>query len=139
MTPASRGALARLCWLSPPRRLLLAFFLLGLFNNAGYVIMNAGAKEITPCLVGLVYVANVLPSMSIQLMLPFFQHRVGIRARVRAATLFMVCSIGLVIVGQLANSIPLALFGVALGSAQSGLGEASLLACAGLYDNRWPR
>ena len=60
------------------RRLLLAFFLLGLFNNTGYVVMNAGAKEITPCLVGLVYVANVLPSMSVKLTLPFWQHRVSL-------------------------------------------------------------
>ena len=117
------------------RRLLLAFFLLGLFNNTGYVVMNAGAKEITPCLVGLVYVANVLPSMSVKLTLPFWQHRVSIRARLRVAASLMVSSLAMVIAGQLNNSVPLALLGVALGAAQSGMGEASLLACAGLYDN----
>lgn len=121
--------------MTPARRLLLAFFLLGLFNNMGYVVMNAGAKEITPCLVGLVYVANVLPSMSIKLTLPFWQHLVNIHARIRVAAALMVCSLAMVIAGQLNSSVSLALLGVAMGSAQSGLGEASLLACAGLYDN----
>lgn len=38
------------------------FFLSGLLNNSSYVIMIAGAKNIAPSMVGLVYVCNVVPS-----------------------------------------------------------------------------
>ena len=51
------------------------------------------------------------------------------------ATLLMLSSFILVIIGQLRESVTLALIGVAMGSAQAGLGEASLLASAGMYDN----
>ena len=40
---------------------LLAFFLAGLFNNSSYVIMIAGAKNISPSMVGLVYVCLIVP------------------------------------------------------------------------------
>ena len=40
----------------------IGFFVSGLFNNASYVIMLAGAKNITPSAVGLVYVCNIFPS-----------------------------------------------------------------------------
>lgn len=36
----------------------LGFFLAGLFNNASFVIMIAGAKNIAPSMVGLVYVSK---------------------------------------------------------------------------------
>ena len=41
---------------------IIGFFLAGLLNNASYVIMIAGAKNIAPSMVGLVYVCNVVPS-----------------------------------------------------------------------------
>jgi battenin len=112
------------------------FWLLGLFNNAGYVIMNAGAKDITPCLVGLVYVANVIPSLSIKATLPFWQHRVSYSTRLRVATALMFTSFIVVVLGQVLHSPGLQLFGVACGAAQSGLGEASLLAMASLYGSK---
>ncbi len=135
--PARRGCGACRRYFRPAaRRNLLAFWLLGLLNNAGYVVMNAGAKEITPCLVGLVYVANVVPSFCTKLSLPFWQHRVGYRTRLAGATALMAASFLVVVAGNVAGSPGVELLGVALGSLQSGLGEASVLAMAGLYDSR---
>jgi battenin len=116
-----------------PSRTTLSFWLMGLLNNSAYVIMNAGAKDITPCLVGLVYIANVLPSLATKATLPFWQHRVNYTTRLAVATVLMFSSFVTVILGQVAASPALQLFGVALGSAQSGLGEASLLAMASFY------
>jgi battenin len=130
---------ARKCRPTKPTRTTLSFWIMGLLNNGGYVIMNAGAKDITPCLVGLVYIANVLPSLSIKATLPFWQHRVSYSKRISMATLLMFLSFVVVILGQLASSPVLQLFGVALGSAQSGLGEASLLAMASLYEGSQSR
>ena len=103
--PARRGCGACRRYFRPAaRRNLLAFWLLGLLNNAGYVVMNAGAKEITPCLVGLVYVANVVPSFCTKLSLPFWQHRVGYRTRLAGATALMAASFLVVVAGNVAGS-----------------------------------
>jgi hypothetical protein len=51
--------------LQRPRHDAAAFFLLGLLNNAGYVIMNAGAREIQSGGVALVYMAGVFPSFMV--------------------------------------------------------------------------
>ena len=118
---------------SQRHRTTISFWLLGLLNNTAYVVMNAGAKEITPCLVGLVYVANVVPSLLVKLTLPFWQHRVGYFTRLAVATTLMFVSFFVVILGQIFQSPGLQLLGVACGATQSGLGEASLLAMASLY------
>ena len=39
---------------------IIGFFLAGLLNNSSFVIMIAGAKDIAPSLVGLVYVCNIV-------------------------------------------------------------------------------
>lgn len=41
---------------------IIGFFISGVLNNSSYVIMIAGAKNIAPSMVGLVYVCNVVPS-----------------------------------------------------------------------------
>ena len=49
------------------RRNLAAFWLLGLLNNYSYVFMNAAAQSISDGGVGLVYLANIAPTMLIKL------------------------------------------------------------------------
>jgi hypothetical protein len=44
------------------RQDIFGFFISGLLNNSSYVIMIAGAKNIAPSMVGLVYVCNVVPA-----------------------------------------------------------------------------
>lgn len=49
-----------------------AFWLLGLINNSGYVIMMAVAKEIAPGAVGVVFFADVAPTMIIKVTAPYW-------------------------------------------------------------------
>lgn len=55
------------------RRNLLAFWLLGLLNNAPYVVMIAGAKEIDPAAVGLVYFCAIAPVFVVKLSGPYWR------------------------------------------------------------------
>ena len=92
--------------------------------------MNAGAKEISPGAVGLVYVANVAPSLITKASLPYWADRVGYRARVHACAVLMVMAFLLVGFGR---SLGVQLLGVACCAAQSGLGEASMLGMTSRY------
>ena len=49
-----------------------AFWLLGLINNSGYVIMMAVAKEIAPDAVGIVFLADVAPTLIIKVTAPYW-------------------------------------------------------------------
>ncbi|CAB9500710.1 Protein BTN1 [Seminavis robusta] len=111
--------------------LAVAFWLLGLFNNSSYVIMIASAKTISEGGTALVFLANVVPSMCIKLTAPYWFDYVSYEHRMLVAFGCMVGSFAMV-----ASSVvpSIQLLGVALGSAQSGLGEASLLAAAGKCD-----
>eukprot|EP01052_Picozoa_sp_SAG31_P051405 SAG31_NODE_12192_length_960_cov_1.056911_2_plen_93_part_01 len=93
--------------------------------------MNAGARDITSGGVGLVYLAGVLPSFAIKLSGPYWFHRMSYESRACVAALLAVLSFVLVAATRM---LPLQLLGVACASAQSGLGEASMLALAAFHD-----
>ncbi|CAM9752280.1 unnamed protein product [Choristocarpus tenellus] len=112
-------------------RTAAAFWVLGLINNSGYVIMMAGAKKIAPGGVGLVFLADVLPSLVTKLTAPYWFHLVPYSWRVWICSTLMVLSF--VTVGY-GNSTGVQLLGVAFSSLQGGLGEASFLALAAFYD-----
>lgn len=50
----------------------LAFWLLGLINNSSYVIMMAFAKDILPSAVGVVFLADVAPTMIVKVSAPYW-------------------------------------------------------------------
>ncbi|CAM9290475.1 unnamed protein product [Ectocarpus sp. 12 AP-2014] len=108
-----------------------AFWLLGLINNTSYVIMMAVAKEIAPDAVGVVFFADVAPTMVIKVTAPYWFHLVPYSARVWACTMLLVLS--LVTVGY-GGSTRVQLLGVCFSSLQGGLGESSFLALASFYD-----
>ncbi|GMH67532.1 hypothetical protein TrLO_g1657 [Triparma laevis f. longispina] len=114
----------------PTSQLTPSFFLLGLLNNSSYVIMIAGAKEISEGGVALVFLSNVLPSFLCKLSGPFWFHRVPYSIRMYICMVFM--SVSFAVVG-FANDYRIKLVGVCAASLQSGLGEASLLAMASKY------
>eukprot|EP00949_MAST-11_sp_MAST-11-sp1_P003944 g3944.t1 len=113
---------------------IVLFFLLGLCNNSGYVIMNAGAKTIAPSYVGVIYLCNVLPSFSMKATLPYWYKLASYKLRLRSATVFMASSFLLVGAGQLSSTLGLQFLGIALGSLQGGLGEATFLALSSKFD-----
>jgi battenin len=115
------------------RRNLAAFWLLGLLNNLGYVVMLAGANSISAGAVGAVYAAAVLPGAFLKLSAPFWFHRVRYATRVLAAALLMMGAYSTV---ALTSRRGPQLAGVALASLQGALGEASCLALTSRYNSR---
>eukprot|EP00980_Cylindrotheca_fusiformis_P021207 scaffold8150_cov118-Cylindrotheca_fusiformis.AAC.16 len=122
-----------------PWHLLVCFWLLGLLNNSSYVIMIACAKNISEGGIGMVFLANVGPSLLVKLTAPYWFDHVSYQRRMMLATLAMVSSFSFVATNSSERrhgkfTLAWSLLGVALGSLQSGLGEASLLALAGKCD-----
>jgi battenin len=123
-------------------KLFFSFWMLGLLNNSSYVIMLACAKSISEGGTALVFLANALPALAITASAPCWFHRVGYDTRLSLATVCMMLSFVLVASGSSrasssgssSSALQVQLLGVALGSAQGGLGEASLLALAGKSD-----
>jgi battenin len=115
----------------PGQSLIVAFWLLGLLNNSSYVIMIATAKTISEGGTGMVFLANIVPSMLIKLTAPYWFDYVSYERRMMVAFSCMVCSLGIVATSE---ATVMKLGGVLLGSIQGGLGEASLLAAAGKCD-----
>jgi len=156
-------------------RLVTCFWILGLLNNASYVIMIACAKSISEGGTALVFLANIVPSLAVKATAPYWFDKVHYRTRLQAATICMMTSfilvagtsaraaaalnqvdkdhpapasitgeaVGTGIDANLSSKTPsttmthlllIQLLGVSFGSAQCGLGEASLLALAGKVD-----
>lgn len=62
-------------WTSWPRAAVrndVAFWFLGLINNTSYVIMMAFAKDILPSAVGIVFLADVAPTMLVKVSAPYW-------------------------------------------------------------------
>lgn len=124
-------------------RLIVSFWMLGLLNNASYVLMIACAKSMSEGGTALIFLANIVPSLAIKLSAPYWFDGVSYYRRFQAATLCMMTSFALVASTAMATPsidehdnlvLMVQLVGVAFGSAQIGLGEASLLALTGKFD-----
>ncbi|XP_011501961.1 PREDICTED: battenin [Ceratosolen solmsi marchali] len=129
-------------------RNLLAFWVLGLCNNYGYVVMLSAAHDIlseeisdescaavnetirtcNTVSTGAILLADILPSVIIKLtapFLPFFVH-------LRMATCVLFSAAGFLLV-SLSNTKWLAIMGVVVTSLSSGLGEVTLLSYSHRY------
>jgi len=118
-----------------------AFFVLGLLNNASYVIMLASAKNISEGGTGLVYICSVFPGLLTKASAPYWYESVSYHYRVASAAAIMGAAFSIVglfsaIAGgaQAEEALVGQLLGVAMISLQTALGESSLLALAGSYD-----
>jgi battenin len=109
------------------------FFGLGLVNNAGYVIMIAGAKDLDSSMVGLIFLCSVFPSGCVKATGPYWYHLLSYRRRVILCSMMMALSFVVVGIGRTHEITALELLGVSLGSAQSGMGEASFLALSSFF------
>ncbi|KAG7378598.1 G1/S-specific cyclin cln3 [Phytophthora pseudosyringae] len=112
-------------------RNLLAFWMLGLVNNIGYVIMLAGAQEIAAGGVGLVYFFDIFPALLVKLSGPYWFQLVSYRQRTATGAAWMLLSFLVVAEGK--HSLWLQLLGVAFSGLQSGMMEASYLAMSSFY------
>ncbi|BES90926.1 CLN3 protein [Nesidiocoris tenuis] len=137
-------------------RSILAFWMLGLCNNYGYVVMLSAAADIIAAVspgesssdssssndtnpdrqcneisTGAILLADIIPSLVIKMLAPFFP--LWIHLRMGSIVLFNVA--GFILVSQ-AKDLFMALTGVVSMSLASGLGEASILAHMALYKNK---
>ena len=118
-------------WLT---RNVLAFFLLGLLNNLTFVLNSAGAGDILPDAIAVVYIIQSLPELLVKATAPFWWHRSTYRAKI----IFTGCcfAVNMVLVSSnLGLPVPLQLLGVALSDLGGGLGEASVLALSQFYED----
>jgi battenin len=109
----------------------IAFFGLGLLNNACYVIMIAGAPLVSKGSVGLVYLCAVVPGVMMKLSAPYWFHLISYRLRMVVASILMVQSFALVGFG---SSRSVQLLGVVCAALQSSLGESSCLALSSRFE-----
>jgi battenin len=107
-----------------------------LFNNSSYVIMIAGAKSISPSMVGLVYVCLIVPSFTMKISGPYWYHLIEYKTRIFIATMLMTTSFVLVAIGGIKELQWLQFLGIICGSFQSGMGESSFLAFTAFFDSR---
>ena len=127
-----------------------AFWAIGVLNNMPYVIMLAGAKNISEGGTALVFLANIVPGLLLKLSSPYWFDKVSYSTRMQAGSILMGSSFVIVAWfsylqqvsdyqsndrGGLSFYVVMQLLGVALGSAQGSLGEASLLALSGKADS----
>jgi battenin len=109
-----------------PKRVLAAFFLLGVINNIIYVIILSAALDLvgarTPKAV--VLLANILPSVLVKLIAPYvFEH---VPHKLRVAGVVLTNMVGMLVVAS-GESLFLRLVGIAMASAASGAGEITFL------------
>lgn len=110
---------------------LIAFFICGLINNFGYVVMLSAADHIGGKLPeAAVLLADILPTFIIKITAPFFMDRIPYRVRIVFAIFMGLVSFQLVAWGP--NST-IKLIGVVCASISSGLGEITFLAMSAFY------
>ena len=131
-----------------PRRNAAAFWLLGLCNNFGYVVMLSAAFDIlkvqqnkqaskthngfhcNPTSTGLVLIADVLPCLLVKITAPFYMQRINYHLRVVFCIFLFIASLLTV---AYSNSVFVSLLGVVLASISSGVGEITFLAFSSYY------
>jgi battenin len=125
-----------LCWAWSARRRtylydLIAFFICGLINNFGYVVMLSAADHIGGKLPeSATLLADILPTFIIKISAPFFMDRIPYKARITFAIFMGLVSFQLVAWGP---SSTVKLLGVVCASISSGLGEITFLALSAFY------
>jgi battenin len=127
---------------SPPSsaaasKALRSFWLLGLLNNAPWVLMLAVATDIAAGGVALVFLANQLPGLLVKVTAPYWFHRASYRRRLRLASASTACACFLVgcggwvraatpdAAGRGGVGLALELLGVSFISFSCNLGEVS--------------
>ena len=119
-----------------------SFWLLGMINNAPWFLMNAVATNISAGGVALVFIANMLPGLAINISAPYWFHLVSYKIRILSAASAMGAACIFVGCGGLFQDdlkgenegpkenqrlgLGLQLFGVSLMSIASNMGEVSL-------------
>jgi len=100
--------------------------------------MIASAKKISEGGTALVFLSSVLPGLCVKLSAPYWFDKISYRHRLLAASVLMAACFSTVAAfsSEVSANAGMELLGVAFCSVQGSMGEASLLALAGKYDNK---
>ncbi|KAG2378991.1 hypothetical protein C9374_007629 [Naegleria lovaniensis] len=109
---------------------LVAFFICGLLNNYSYVIMLSAAEDLIHGQSSIVLLADILPTLVLKAIAPFFMHAIPYNIRVGLAVILALASFQMV---AWFDNIGLKLVGVVMASLSSGGGEITFLAMSSYY------
>ena len=113
---------------------LVGFFMCGLVNNFGYVVMLSAAVHLLESSPDFpksaVLLADILPTFILKLTAPFFMHRLPYVFRVWVVALFGIAAF---LMTGLLDSLWLRLAGVICASISAGFGEVTFLAMSSFY------
>lgn len=120
--------------ISESNRIFISFFIFGLLNNILYVVILSAAVDLvgasTPKAV--VLLADIIPSLTIKILAPFFIHLIPYYFRIWI--LVALSTVGMLIVSLSAQEARSEkVFGIAMASLSSGLGEISFLQLTHYY------
>ena len=132
-----------------PWRNLLAFWLLGLCNNFGYVVMLSAAHDIlseqenkqkdepvhkgfhcNSVSTGSILLADILPCLIVKLTAPFYMQKVSYHIRVLFCIVMFAASL---IIVAFSKTIAVSLLGVVFASISAGVGEITFLSFSAHY------
>jgi battenin len=111
-------------------RNLIAFFIVGLFNNFCYVVMLTAAEDLIVGYTGVVLLCDVLPAVLIKLTAPFYMHYIPYNLRVLFIVFFACLSFQTV---AWFNHVSIKMIGIMFGALSSGAGEVTFLAMSSYY------
>jgi len=111
----------------------IGFWIAGLLNNFGYVVMLSAALDLLPQNLSpsIVLLTDILPSFIVQLTAPYFMNRIPYFARVIFCVLLAVTSF---LLPAFCEPVGLKLLGVICASISSGFGEMTFLAYSSRYN-----
>ncbi|OBA20549.1 hypothetical protein METBIDRAFT_32536 [Metschnikowia bicuspidata var. bicuspidata NRRL YB-4993] len=119
------------------KRVFVSFLAFGLIKNILYVVILSAAVDIVGFSLpkAIVLLADIVPSLSVKLLAPFFIHKVPYITRIWILVVFS--SFGMLLVSMSRENSTLAkLLGVSMASLSSGLGEVSFLQLTHFYDEK---
>ena len=111
-------------------RNLIAFFIVGLFNNFCYVVMLTAAEDLIHGYSGVVLLCDILPAVLVKLTAPFYMHHIPYNIRVLFIVFFACLSFQTV---AWFDHIALKMIGIMFGALSSGSGEVTFLAMSSCY------
>eukprot|EP01080_Neovahlkampfia_damariscottae_P004735 gene4735-8318_t len=112
-------------------RNIIAFAILGLLNNFYYVVFLSAAEDLSKECTGCILLANIIPSLAVGLVAPFFMHFIPYDIRIGFCCLFSIMSIQFV---AWFDSFWLKLVGIVLAAIATGFGEIVFLAMVSFYN-----
>lgn len=122
---------------SVSKRVFISFLGFGLLNNILYVVILSAAVDIVGYSIpkAVVLLADIMPSLSIKLLAPFFIHKLPYETRIWVLVFFSFFGMLLVSFSKMDSTVA-KILGISMASLSSGMGEVSFLQLTHYYDEK---